>query len=118
MKELLLHIRNFTVDSVAGIHGDLVHGHITDQTLLISESDIRRRRPLPLVVGYDLHTVFFPHSHARVGRAKIDSNSRANFFTAHCCEQKNIKFFENRERSFSLKERDARIVMSKKYQNL
>ena len=30
--------------------------------------------------------------------------------------KKNTKFFGNRERSFSLKERDARIVAIKKYQ--
>ena len=63
------HIRNFTEDSVAGVHGDLVLGLITDQKLVISECDIRRRRTVPLVVGYDLHTAVFTHSHARVSHA-------------------------------------------------
>jgi hypothetical protein len=61
---------------VGGVHGDLVLGGITDKTLSVIESDVRRGGTLTLVVGNDLHTIVLPHTNARVRGTKIDTDLR------------------------------------------
>ena len=75
--------KKHTEDGVGGVHSDLVLSSVTDQTLRIGESDIRRRRSVPLVISYDLDTVVLPNSDARVGRAEIDSDGGSLSFTRH-----------------------------------
>ena len=58
-------------DRVLGVHGDLVLGRITDQTLSVSESNERGRRPVTLVVGDDFNSVISEDTHARVRGAEI-----------------------------------------------
>ncbi|KAK2983107.1 hypothetical protein RJ640_013638 [Escallonia rubra] len=40
-------------------------------SLSVVEGDVRRSRPVALVVGDDLDAVVLPHADARVGRAEI-----------------------------------------------
>ena len=61
--------------SVMRVHGHLVLGGITDQTLSVCETDVRRRRTVTLVVGDNLNTVVLPDSHTRVGGTQINTNS-------------------------------------------
>lgn len=56
-------------DGVAGVHGSLVLGGLTDQTLLLSERDERRGGEGTLLVGNDLDIVTLVGSNARVGGA-------------------------------------------------
>ena len=58
-------------DGVGRVHGDLVLGRITDQTLSVSEGNERGRRPVTLVVGDDLNSVISEDTHARVRGAEI-----------------------------------------------
>ena len=44
-------------DGVVGVHGNLVLGGITDETLRVVESDVRGGGSVTLVVGDDLDTV-------------------------------------------------------------
>ncbi|KAK3035052.1 hypothetical protein RJ639_034842 [Escallonia herrerae] len=53
------------------IHGDLVLLRIADEPLRVVEGNVRRSRPVALVVGDDLDAVVLPHADARVGRAEI-----------------------------------------------
>ena len=78
-----------TEDGVNRVHGDLVFGGITNQPLGVGEGDVRRSRPVTLVIGDDLDTVMLPYSHARVGRAQIDSDRWTfSFTTRHYHEEK------------------------------
>ena len=45
---------------VGGVHGDLVLGGITDQTLGVGEGDERGCCAVTLVVGDDLNTIVLP----------------------------------------------------------
>lgn len=76
-------LREVTEDGVDGVHGDLILGRITDETLGVSESDVRRRGSVPLVVGDDFNAVMLPHTDARVGGSEIDSDSRTLSFSGH-----------------------------------
>lgn len=58
---------------LARVHGGLVLGRITDQTLRLGESDVGRSGTVTLVVRDDLHAVVLPHTDARVGGTEIDS---------------------------------------------
>jgi hypothetical protein len=60
---------------VHGVHGHLVLGGITDQTLRVGESDIGGSGTVTLIIGNDLHTLVLPHSNTGVGGSQIDSNS-------------------------------------------
>jgi len=79
-----LGLREVTENGVDGVHGDLVLSRITDETLGISEADVRRRRSVPLVVGDDFNSVMLPHTDTRVGGSEIDSDSRTLSFSGHC----------------------------------
>jgi hypothetical protein len=70
--------------SVGGIHGGLVLGSITDQTLGLGEGNPRGSGAVTLVVGNDLNTLILPDTHAGVGSTEIDTNSRAvNLLSRH-----------------------------------
>ena len=54
-------------DGVAGVHGSLVLGGLTNQTLLLVEGDERRRGKATLLVGNDLDIVSLVDGDTRVG---------------------------------------------------
>jgi len=62
-------------DGVVRVHGDLVLGRVTDQTLGVGEGDERGSGAVTLVVGDNLDAVIAEDTHARVGGTKIDSDS-------------------------------------------
>lgn len=47
-------------DGVLGVHGDLVLGGITNQTLRVSEGDVGGGSTVTLIIGNDLHVVVLP----------------------------------------------------------
>ena len=54
-------------DGVAGVHGGIVLGRLTDQTLLLGEGDEGRGGERTLLVGNDLDIVALVRSNAGVG---------------------------------------------------
>jgi hypothetical protein len=72
-----------TEDGVDGVHGDLVLGGISDETLRVGEGDVGRGGAIPLIVGDDLNAVVLPHADARVRRAEIDADRRPLAFACH-----------------------------------
>lgn len=65
-------------DGVGWVHGDLVLGGITDQTLGVSEGNERGGCAVALVVGNDLNAVISEDTHARVGGTQIDTDAVAS----------------------------------------
>jgi len=61
-------------DGVDGVHGDLVLGGITDETLRVGEGDVGGGGAVTLVVGDNLDTVVLPDGNARVGSTEIDTD--------------------------------------------
>jgi len=55
---------DLTENGVNRVHGDLILGSVTDQSFGIGETDVRRRRPVTLVIGDDFDTVVLPDSDA------------------------------------------------------
>ena len=55
-------------NGVVGVHGDLVLGGITDQSLRVVEGDVRRSGSVSLVVGDNLDSLVRPDTDTRVGR--------------------------------------------------
>ena len=85
-------------DGVIGVYGDLILGGITNQTLGISESDIRGGGTVTLVVGNDLHSSILPVPNTRVGGTQINTNDWAffnHFFVVVWTQQKKIKGIEH-----------------------
>jgi hypothetical protein len=72
-------------DSVGGVHGGLRLGGISDKTLGLSESNIRRGGTVTLVVSDDLDTVVLPDTDTRVGGTKIDTDG----FSSYSCTNRN-----------------------------
>ena len=64
-------------DSVASIHGNLVLGGVTNETLGLIESNIRRGGTISLIVRNDLNTIILPNSYTRVGGTEIDTYGSA-----------------------------------------
>ena len=64
-------------DSVGGVHGSIVLGSLTDQTLLVSEGDERRGGERTLLVGNDLDIAALVGSNAGVGGTCIDGRPRS-----------------------------------------
>ena len=61
-------------DSVVGVHGDLVLGGITNETLSVGETDERGSGAVTLVVGDDLNAVITEDTHTGVGGSQVDSD--------------------------------------------
>lgn len=59
-------------NSVNRVCSNLILSGITDQTLCISESDVRGSSLVALIIGDDLDMVVLPYSGARVGGSKIN----------------------------------------------
>ena len=62
-------------DSVGWVHGDLVLGGITDETLGVGESDERWGGAVTLVVGDDLNAVISVDTHTGVGGTQINTDA-------------------------------------------
>lgn len=63
-------------DGIGWISGRLVLGCVTNETLFISESDVRGSGVYALIVSDNLNFVVLPNTDARVGGAEIDSDAR------------------------------------------
>jgi len=57
-----------------GVHGSLVLGRVSDETLRFSEGDIGRGGSVSLVVGDDFNTVVLPDTNTGVGGSEIDTD--------------------------------------------
>lgn len=77
-------LTDLTKNGVNRVHGHLILRGITDETLTVSETNVRRRGSVSLVIGYDLNTVVLPHTNARVCGAEIDSDRWPFTFSGHC----------------------------------
>jgi len=66
-------------DGVSGVHGGLVLGGISDQSLTLGESDVRRGGSVTLVVGNDFNPVLPEDGNTRVGGSEIDSDGSDHF---------------------------------------
>lgn len=62
-------------DGVVRVHGDLVLGGVTDQTLGVGEGNEGGSGAVALVVGNDLDAVITEDTHARVRGTKVDTDS-------------------------------------------
>jgi hypothetical protein len=65
-------------NSVVGVHGDLVLGSITNESLRVVESDIRWGGSVTLVVGNDFDSVVLPDSDTGVGGTEINSGRQSD----------------------------------------
>ena len=65
-----LHVENRSLR----IDRSLVLGSVSNHTLLVIPSNIRRRNTISLLVRNNLHLTLSVHTHTRVGRSKINSN--------------------------------------------
>lgn len=77
-------MQNLTKDSVGRIHSDLVLSGISNESLRVSEADIRRRSSVTLVIGNDFDAIVLPDSDARVRGSEIDSDRRSLTLSGHC----------------------------------
>ena len=64
-------------NSVVGVHGDLVLGGITNESLRVVESNVGRSGSVSLVVGNDFDSVVLPDSDTGVGGTEINSGMSA-----------------------------------------
>ena len=62
-------------DSVGGVHGNLVLGCITDQTLGVGEGNERRCGSVTLIVGDDVAAILTEDTHARVRGTQVNTDS-------------------------------------------
>ena len=68
--------RKLTENCIDRVHGDLVLGRITNETLGVSEGNVRGGGAVTLVIRNDLNTVMLPHTNAGVSSTKVDTDSR------------------------------------------
>ena len=67
-------------DGVFGVHGSLVLGSITNETLLVRESDIGGSSTVTLLVGNDFNTFGFPDTNTRITKAySLESLATHNY---------------------------------------
>ncbi|EZA53153.1 NAD-specific glutamate dehydrogenase, partial [Ooceraea biroi] len=66
--------RKLTENGVVGIHGDLILGGISDETLRFREGHIAGRCAVTLIIGDDLDLAVLEDADAGICRAKIDTN--------------------------------------------
>ena len=66
-------------DGVGRVHGDLVFGGITDQTLSVCEGDEGRGSAVSLVVGDDFNAVITEDTHAGVRGTQIDTDCGGHY---------------------------------------
>lgn len=105
----LLDIEN----GVRWVHGSLVLGRLTDQTLLVGEGNERWGGEATLLVGNDLNGGALVDSHARVGGAQIDADGTIVNFVSHvegCCgggdwEEDGVVDVERKEKKYLSRER-------------
>lgn len=64
-------------NSVVGVHGDLILGGISNESLRVVESNIGRGGSVTLVVGNDFDSVVLPDSDTGVGGTEINSDMSA-----------------------------------------
>jgi hypothetical protein len=72
---------------VGWVHGNLVLRSISNQSLSVCESDIRRSGSVSLVVGNDFNSVVLPDSDTRIGRSEVNS-----------CEKKKGSTYRSQEK--------------------
>jgi hypothetical protein len=65
-------------DGVVRVHGDLVLGGISDQSLRVVEGDVRGSGSVSLVVGDDLDSLVGPDTDTRVGCTLFDRQPRTS----------------------------------------
>ena len=65
-------------DRVVGVHGDLVLGSISNQSLTLTESDIRKGGTVTLVVGNNLNTVILPDTDTTAERKMSVKSDQTN----------------------------------------
>jgi len=81
-------------DCVGWVHGDLVLGGITDQTLGVGEGNERRRGAVALVVGDDLNAIISVDTYTRVGGTQIDTDSRhLDLIIIYLCVERGVGEF-------------------------
>ena len=65
-------------DGIARVHGDLVLGSISNQSLTLTESDIRKGGTVTLVVGNNLNTVILPDTDTTAERKMSVKSDQTN----------------------------------------
>ena len=68
------------VDSISWVFGGLVLGSITDETLLLSEGNVRGGGVETLIVGDDLNFAVLEDTDAGVGGSEIDTDGYVGHF--------------------------------------
>lgn len=63
-----------TKHSVGRIHGDLIFGRISNQSLRVGEGDVTGCGPITLVVGNDFNLTVLKDTHTGVCGAKVNTN--------------------------------------------
>ena len=65
-------------DGVVGVHGDLVLGSVTNQSLTLAEGDIGGGGTVTLVVGNNFNTVILPDTDTTVENVSKERSNRSH----------------------------------------